>query len=256
MSGKFFEPSVSRHGEGWKKIPNEESQSYGREFLMDLLGEKPPRLGIADLTETEQQAQTLLGELLSGDADFYDQYFVDPRTSPLYQSLREESYADESRGVSELRRRSQMGGMFQSSPSYRAEGDYRAEAGRGRSTMLSKLYEQERQRAYAEPYQRLGAVAQYGGLPRQIEQAKYQSAYEQRMMPYTALANIAAQLMNEQRNMWDPGVAWKKESGLTQTINYANSLLGLGQSAGIGGGGGGGGYSSDNLSSIIGELGA
>jgi len=49
----------------------------------------------------------------------------DPFKSPFYQGLREASMREEEAGVSNLRRRSQLGGMLKSDPSRRTEAEYR-----------------------------------------------------------------------------------------------------------------------------------
>ena len=167
-----------------------------RAFLTELMTRQPnmPLQSVAGMTDTEQAGQSMLAKLLSGGM------FEDPRESDYYQGLRAESMAEEDRGVGGLRRRSQLAGMGPSTGAAMGEGRYRSSMGNRRLSLLGGLYNQERERD--NPYTRLQAVSQYGGLPREIQnqqgQALYNQQYGNMMFPYQNQAPIANQLLNYQ----------------------------------------------------------
>ncbi len=220
-----------------KQVPVAGWQKKGINWILDLL-ERPapefPTAPVAGMTPTEEMAQGVLANLLGGGA------FEDPRTSPLYGGLRAESMAEEERGVSALRRRGQAAGMYHSTPSYRAEGEYRGQMARGRESILGGLYESERARD--NPYTRLAAVAAYGGLPRLLEQAGgeagYQSELQRLMFPYTGQAPLAQSLMSSQPSYY---MTSPQPSGFSQVLGgmqaASQMALPIMMMAGMGGGG-------------------
>ncbi|HUW31681.1 MAG TPA: hypothetical protein VM223_08730 [Planctomycetota bacterium] len=195
---------------------------------------------VAEMSAAEQAGQSILADIVAGGA------FADPRTSPLYQGFRAESEAEEASGASELRRRSQLAGMFQSSPGIRAEGDYRKGMAASRLGMLGQMYESERARD--NPYTRLAAASQYGALPRQIEQAQQQSVWDARMQrkmfPYTTLAPIATTLLGAQPSTYftppQPSTFANVMGGMGAGLNMAGTAAMMGGPLGLGLWGGGG----------------
>jgi len=218
---------------------------------------KFPTLQVPGMTAIEQQAQSVLGNLLAGGT------FQDPSTSLLYQGLRRESEREEEKGAGELRRFAQLGGMGQSSRAIGMEGDYRANMANRRSSLLGSLYNQERARD--NPYTRLAAVAQYGGLPREIQgqrnQAEYQKMIQDLLFPYTTQAGLLQQIIGNEQ-WYKPMVTADSGGGWTDMIGsiagIAGTVLGgpmggaidsgIGSLFSKGGGGSGGGV---NLSGLL-----
>jgi len=213
-----------------------------RNYLMELMKQdvSMPTRDVAGMSAAEQQGQGILAQILGGGA------FADPRTSPLYQGLRQESMAEEERAASSLKRRQQGSGMLHSSTGAQSEGRLRGDYSNSRMSLLGGLYEKERDRD--NPYSRLSAASQYGALPRQIEQeranAGYESAMGNVMFPYQQQAGIAGQLLNYQP--WYQPQQYSEPSGFAQMAGPIGTIMGglgsLGSGLGsLGGGGGAGG---------------
>lgn len=158
------------------------------DWLLKLLKKQVPNIPameIPGMTANEQTAQGILTDLLAGKHD--------PRTSPLYAGLREEAAATKEQGLTALRRRANLGGNFYSTPALRAEGEYSANVDRGLNTLLGGMYE-----STMSPQALLSASAQYGALPREIEQqqaaADYQARLSNLLAPYQMQAPIAGML--------------------------------------------------------------
>ena len=228
-----------------------------RNYLMELMKRdvNMPTRDVAGMSAAEQQGQGILGQILGGGA------FADPRTSPLYQGLRQESLAEEERAASSLKRRQQGSGMLHSSTGAQSEGRLRGDYSNSRMSLLGGLYEKERDRD--NPYTRMAAAAQYGALPRQIEQeranAGYQSAMGNVLFPYQQQAGIAGQLLNYQP--WYQPQQYSEPSGFAQLAGPVGSIMGglgsLGSGFGLGRGGGGGSNTGGGggLGSLFGGLG-
>ena len=197
-----------------------------RRYLQNLMGQNVrfPTRQVPGITTTEQQAQGVLSNLLAGGT------FEDPAKSQYYRGLREESQAEEDRAVNQLRRRQQKMGMFASTPGVAGEGRLRNQFANQRNQILGGLYESERARD--NPYTRLAAVQQYGGLPRQIETeqagANYQTALQNLTFPYQTQAQLANLLMNYQP--WYQPQYYQQPSQFAQ---IAGPLSGLMQGAGM-----------------------
>jgi len=165
-----------------------------RGYLKSLMGRQVdfPTRPVPSLTDTEQAGQGELAKFVAGRA------FQDPGEGRYYEGFRRASKAEEEDAVGALRRRSQLGGAFYSSPSVRAEGDLRADFANNRLMQLGALYDAERARD--NPLTRTAAAAQYGALPRQVDAAQqlaeYESALQELLFPYQAQAAIAQALMD------------------------------------------------------------
>lgn len=229
----------------WSVIPSMPEQQEARSLLLSLMqpGVQTPRLTVPGMTPTEEEGQSLLLKILRGGA------FADPATSPYYQGMRREMIGEEERGVTSMRRGQQAAGMYYSTPGAGIEARYRGQMAGQRGTLLGALYEGERARD--NPYTRLGAVAQYGALPRLVEgaqeRANYQNLLYQLLFPYQAQVPLAGSLLSETRLMGE------QREGSMQTQDYLKLLGQLGQAAagGIAGGGGAaglGGMSSPGVS--------
>jgi len=224
-------------------VPTTAWQKQARRYLQNLLAAGTPDIptaGVAPMSESEAAAQGVLSRYVSGMTPGYQAGLktltdtvsgaYDPFTSPYYEGLRAESLGDEDRAVSALRRRSQAGGMFYSSPSLLEEGRVRSEFANKRQTALGGLLETERGRAVAaaptlmnEPLSRIAAGSQYGALPRTLEQAKQDAAYSalmaKIMFPYTQGQGVAT-------NLWGmgPGV-YSTEGGGGGTLAMIAEIL-------------------------------
>ena len=220
---------------GVEEYPQRKWQKEGISYLQKLLRKTVdiPTQQVAGMTDTEKAAQSQLASFVSGDS------FEDPATSKYWQGMRDQMTREEQSGVAELRRRSQLGGMFNSGPSFRAEGDYRANMANQRNTLLGSLYNQERQRD--NPFTRAQAGMAFGGLPRQFEQmgfdASQQSALANIMFPYQTQANIANTLMAHQPNTY---MSAPQQSGFSQMMGIVSPLVQMAGGIGMGGAAGGG----------------
>ncbi|MBW2091397.1 MAG: hypothetical protein JRI34_04630 [Deltaproteobacteria bacterium] len=161
-----------------------------RSFLTNLMLAEYPLQEIPGMTDIEKQAQSVLADVVSGKA------FADPRTSPLYAGLRRESRREEEEAAGELRRYSQLAGMGRSSPAAREEGKLRSQFADQRLSLLGSLFETERARD--NPYTRMGAVQQYGGLPRQIAGQQALARYQQATAPYNVQSQLAQFMLGYQ----------------------------------------------------------
>ena len=175
-----------------------------REWLSNLLygSGEAPMLQVPGMTGTEQQGQDVLQQILSGGT------FEDPATSDFYKGFRAESQAEEERAVSQTQRGAQLSGMGASTGAAKAGGDIRSGFANNRLQMLGGLYDAERARD--NPYTRLAAVGQYGGLPRQIEGQQGMAQFGQQMFPYEQQAPLAQQMLGYQpwyqpQQYYDPG---------------------------------------------------
>lgn len=175
-----------------------------------------PQLDVAGMTDIEKGGQSLLAKILGGGA------FEDPSKSLLYRGLRDESYADEERGVSGLRRRQNMGGMFVSAPGGREEAEFRGRAMRGRSSILGGLFESERNRD--NPYTRMAAVGQYGSLPREITDARNMAKYGSEMGGLDRKDSAMSQLLGYAP--WYQPQFYQEESGISGLANLAGGIGG------------------------------
>ena len=212
------------------------------DFLSELMNKKAPlketpaTQKIAGMGENEKTVQKLLATFLGGGGDVTqsDPYklgmgelnktlggeFYDPRTSDFWKGFREQSQAEQVEGTENIRRRGQLGGGLFSTGVAREETKYQAGKESERTSMLGGLYEKERDRktnavgqalGYAElgernTISRLELGSTIGSIPRDIQNQKYQAAYNtaqqksenqynKELFPYNAQAGIAKELM-------------------------------------------------------------
>lgn len=176
---------------------------------------------VANIGKMPEAYKMGMGEMKKTLAGGYD-----PEKSTFYKGLREASQREEEKGVGDIRRRGQLGGMLYSEPNMRTEGEYRAKMGTGRSIMLGELFEKERDRGSAlvpqllgyagfeekQPYNVLQGMQGFSGLaglPRNIKTqqaminqqtgvqealSNQQTGIQQAMLPYTAQAPILSGL--------------------------------------------------------------
>lgn len=206
-------------------------QKSGIKYVKEQLGNVAnlPARQIAGMSDAEKQQQTLLNRVMQGQA------FQDPRTSDLYQGLRAQSMADEQAGVDALRRRAQQSGMYASGGGMNAEAKFRADAGAQRQALLGQLFNQERARD--NEYSRMAAAAQYGQLPRQLQQQQMDANFNQQFYPITYGVPLAQALMGHQENIF---MRQPVESDFNKYATLASLPMNMvGSFGGIGGMGGG-----------------
>jgi len=128
------------------------------EALQNLATTTPtlPTVSLPGVSGTEQQllnqGMSLIKELVSGEMP--EAYKLgmnkiknilggeyNPLTSPYYKGLKEEAARMEEKGVSDIRQRSQLGGMLYSEPAMGAEAEYKGILGTGLTKELGRLYE-------------------------------------------------------------------------------------------------------------------
>jgi len=205
---------------GVEVAPQAPWQKKGRKYLEGLLGrnvefEPAP---VAGMSGIEQMGLGALEQFVSGAG------FEDPRSSPYWTALRDISKREEAEAVQGLRRRHQLSGMLESSPSYFGEADVRREYGEGRMGLLGELYENERIRN--SPMARAQAGLTLGSLPRMLEQmeqdAAYQAAMRTQMFPFETQANIAQSLMSHQPSTY---MSAPQPSGFSQVAGPLAMLM-------------------------------
>lgn len=184
-------------------------------FLMNLMNnyqaptQNIPLQGIAGMTGNEQTTQNILSNFLGTDATEGKAYklgmgelektlgseYYDPKKSDFWKGFREHSVTEEKKGVSDIRRRGQLGGGLYSDPNARTESEFIRGSGADRSMMMGSLIGKERDRksnavgqalGYAGfkeqgTMNRLNAGSTIGSLPRLIQNQKYQAEHAQKL---------------------------------------------------------------------------
>jgi len=186
--------------ESWKKLREAAPATQARGYMTNLMNQQVdiPTRKTAGMSENEQAGQSILARILSGES------FQDPSTSKYYQGMRSQYKTATDEGASALRHRQQLGGVFHSGAAVNQESKFRQGMADQEMSLLGQLYEQERARD--NPYTRLAAAGQYGGLPRLLEQqgmdSAYQSALQNIMFPYQYQAPLAQNIMGYYGNPW------------------------------------------------------
>ena len=196
--------------------------------LQELATTEPtlPTVSLPGPTGAEQQLLTqgmgLIQELISGEMPEAFKIGMDkiknilggeynPLTSPYYQGLKEEAARFEKKGISDIRQRSQLGGMLYSEPAMGVEAEFRGILGTGLTKELGRLYEADVGRqagmvpqllGYAgleqgrtgQALAGIGAMAPLAGkggdIARQQEMLNWQQQTKQAMFPWEYQAPI------------------------------------------------------------------
>lgn len=254
-------------------------EGLGVDFLKNLLNkpaplqETPaamqvPLQQVAGMGTNEQTVQDLLSKYLGTTATGGEAYklgmgeltktlggeYYNPQTSDFWKGYRETSEMEQAKGVSDVRRRGQLGGGLYAEPNQRTEAEYVKGMGAERLTQLGSLYENERNRAsnavsqalgYAQTEEqgatnRISLGAEVGAIPRTVQNQQYQAAYNQasgqtqsnyntaqqqsqnaynqQLFPYTAQAGIAQTLLP---NWYVPG----QDNTATGVLGVVGSLI-------------------------------
>lgn len=184
----------------------EYAKRFGGETLVARGAPYRPYEGelVAGLTPTEQTGQDILSQfsvadepslfgLSRGELEKTIQGGFDPLTSPYYQATRDLLGRESEDQIEALRRSQQLRGAFRSTGGLREEGRLREGLQSRIGQVIGELALQERERQFKAlplaqvfaqtqeqaPIRRLQAIQQYGGLPRQIEQAGLGAGYQE-----------------------------------------------------------------------------
>ena len=191
------------------------------DYLDSLLSRTGPEQQVAGMTPTEQYGQDYLSKYIQSGTpagyttsyDYLNKLMTQPTDItqlPEYKAIMGSVGAETSDAVNQAMRRTQMQGMGTSTPQGRAVGREIATGGQRMLAQLSPLAEGERNRQQSaaqmlmqlmqlqEQMQqgRLGAIQQYGALPRDIQNQTYMAQFAQQMFPYLTQAQIAQMLGN------------------------------------------------------------
>jgi len=169
----------------------------------------------------------------------------DPRTSPYFEGLKEETARFEEKGITDIRERSQLGGMLYSEPAMGAEAEFKGILGTGLTKELGRLYEGDINRQVgmipnllnyagfesAQPMQKLEALkgfAPMAGQERDIATkqalADWQVGTSQELFPFQYQAPIA-EYMADWGNWYTPTKTY--QPGLLDYLGGLAPILGL-----------------------------
>ena len=229
--------------------------------LMGLAGTTPnlPTVNLPGMTKEEkqllQQGMSLIQQLMSGEMPEAFKLGMEkiksvlggeynPLTSPYYKGLKEEAARFEEKGISDIRQRSQLGGMLYSEPAMGAEAEFKGILGTGLTKELGSLYESDINRqtsmipqllSYAglesgrtgqalAGISALSPLAGKGGdIARQQEMLNWGVGTQQAMFPWTNQAPIW-QTLADWGNWYQPQMYYKP--GLFDYIGgFAGAIL-------------------------------
>ena len=216
-----------------------------------------PSISLPGTTGEEQnllsQGMDLINQLMTGEMPEAFKIGMDkiknilggeynPLTSPYYQGLKEEAARFEGKGVSDIRQRSQLGGMLYSEPAMGVEAEFRGIVGTGLTKELGRLYESDVNRQASMVPQLLGYSGQElgrkgmalsgigamaplagksGDIARQQAMLNWQQQTNQEMFPWTHQAPIH-QFMADWGNFYQPEQVY--QPGL---LDYALPIGGM-----------------------------
>jgi hypothetical protein len=227
----FLDSIFGSSGGELKQAPQAKWQKEGISYLQQLLKQTPEFSAqqVAGMSPTEQAAMSALNQYVSGGD------YQDPATSRYYQGLRNQSLQEEGGAIDATRQRSQLGGMFNSGGSIRAEGDVRSSFANQRLTQLGALEQAERQ--YNSAANRAQAGLSMGSLPRTLEQAQmdaqFQADNQNLLAKYNYNLPIAQSLMGHEPNFYQTPV---QASPFAQVLGAVGTLGGTLGDVGIAGG--------------------
>jgi len=230
-------------------------------FLMDLMNKDVtlPTVDLPKLTDAEKQLVEYGSSIIKNmiDQGTPEAYTLglnkiksvlggeyNPLTSPYYQGLKEEAARFEEKGISDIRQRSQLGGILYSEPAMGAEAEFKGILGTGLTKELGSLYEADINRQvgmvpqllnysqYAstlptQQIETLKGFAPLAGMERDIETkqalADWQVKTSQELFPFQYQAPIA-QYAADWGNWYQPEMLYKP--GLLDYIGgFAGAIL-------------------------------
>ena len=169
----------------------------------------------------------------------------DPTKGDYYEGLKEETARIEEKGISDIRQRSQLGGMLYSEPAMGAEADYKGILGTGLTKELGRLFESNANREASMIPQLLNYAGYESSLPgQQIETLKgfapmagqerdiatkqaladWEVATNQELFPFQYQAPIA-EYTADWGNWYQPEKTY--QPGLFDYLGGIGSILGL-----------------------------
>lgn len=195
--------------EGAEGEPNQAVDYFLNLMNQTLEGQNIPLQQVAGMSANEQTVQDMLKKYLGTSATDNKAYkmgmgelektlggeFYDPKESDFWKGFRESSMMEQEKGVSDIRRRGQLGGGLYATPNQRTEANYIRGKGADRQMMLGGLYDKERDRKSNAVMQSLGyagfeeqgtmnrltAGSTIGALPRNIQNQKFQAQFNQEL---------------------------------------------------------------------------
>ena len=209
----------------YKLIPSTPEQTAARSYLEGLYQQDivHPEQQVAELSDSERAIQGQVGSYLTGSQGNYDtasSYFQDvlsdeynPEESRYYQGLRSQIDRQKGEAQAGVRRTAQKAGSARSTPYLGIEAQTGQRYDEAKDVALGGLLQDERQfKAQAgqslsnldsQRVSQLGAADQIASKEREIEQMKFNAAYQKiindLLAPYQYQANIASALLNEVR---------------------------------------------------------
>jgi len=231
------------------------------EALQNLATTTPtlPTVSLPGISGTEQQLLTqgmgLIKQLMSGEMPEAFKLGMDkiknilggeynPLTSPYYKGLKEEAARFEQKGISDIRQRSQLGGMLYSEPAMGTEAEFKGILGTGLTKELGRLYESDigrqagmipqllgySQQEMQKPLmglQGIGALAPLAGkggdIARQQEMLNWGVATQQEMFPWTYGADINKYLADW--GNWYQPEQYYKPGPLDYILGFGGAVL-------------------------------
>ncbi|MDD5501957.1 MAG: hypothetical protein PHH26_00650 [Candidatus Thermoplasmatota archaeon] len=196
-------------------------QKAALNFLYGLYSGTPPTLptlDIAGMTPAEQAGQNTLSNWVGGPPSEGWQMgldelkrtvggdYLDITKTPWFEPIVKRVTEDMNTAANRMGRKFQMGGALSSGPAVSSLGRIVREGGENLAGTLAPYAEAERSRQFEgisqlssyetnEILKRLGAIAGFGSLPRDIEnminQASYAQEMDQTMFPYNVQAPLA-----------------------------------------------------------------
>jgi len=199
--------------------PLARQKTSAADYLEGLLSQSAPRQGVAGMTGIEQFGQQALGDYVrsgmpagfGSSMDYFNRIVNQPTDItqfPEYQAILKSIGVETSEAVNRANRGIQMQGLGTSTPQGKAVGKEisrggdrmlaalgpYAEGERGRQMNAASMLAELAKLSEVMKQGRLGAIQQFGGLPRQLDQANLSSLFNQQMVPFTTQADVASRI--------------------------------------------------------------
>lgn len=218
---------------GFEQIPQTPEQIEALAFLKNLIGAAPtfPTQQVAGLTDLEKFSQEQLGafaqkaqpQVLTDALKSLSNILgaaPDVRETPGYQAFLQESERLRGLGQGEIARQGQARTGAFSLPTARQSSEFDEATNRNILAELGRRQLQQQQTQLqaipqaanlasaqtAFPLQQFGAVQQFGGLPRNIQQQQQDAVFNQQLQtilfPFNYQKDIAGALLNQDRYVW------------------------------------------------------
>ena len=217
----------------------------GQQISQDI-----PLQQIAGMSANEQTVQGMLSKYLGTSATDNQAYQAgmgeinktlgedyNPLTSDFWKGYRDTSQMEQDQGVSDIRRRGQLGGGLYATPNQRTEADYNKGMGAQRMQQLGGLYEHERDRKSNAVNQALGYAgfeeqgisnrlslgSTIGATPRNIKNQQNEALYNQQTGQMNALNQQNQADYNQQMGQMG-AVNQQGQADYTQQMNQMTAL--------------------------------